>query len=44
MLKVFSEMSVNGIPYVREDDVVVGIGEVLDLELRLISSIKGLFF
>uniref|UniRef100_A0A9J2PDJ2 Trafficking protein particle complex subunit 11 domain-containing protein n=1 Tax=Ascaris lumbricoides TaxID=6252 RepID=A0A9J2PDJ2_ASCLU len=34
------EMSVNGIPYVREDDVVVGIGEVLDLELRLISSIK----
>ncbi|KHN73550.1 Trafficking protein particle complex subunit 9 [Toxocara canis] len=34
------EMSVNGIPYIREDDIVVGIGEIVELEIRLISSIK----
>lgn len=34
------EMSVNGTPYLSEDDVIVGIGEVLNLEVRLISSLK----
>ncbi|MFH4983476.1 hypothetical protein AB6A40_010185 [Gnathostoma spinigerum] len=35
------EVGVNGIPYVSEDEIPVGIGEIVDLNVRLISSMDG---
>lgn len=35
-------MSVNGVPYLSEDDILAGIGEIFDLEVKLISSVRGL--
>ncbi|VDK58085.1 unnamed protein product [Anisakis simplex] len=43
-MKLISEMSVDGIPCVREDDIAIGIGEILELQVKLICSIKGLPF
>lgn len=39
----FSETKVNGILCLNEEDIVVGIGEVIDLEIKLVCSANGEF-
>lgn len=36
-----SDVFVNGKPYVSQDDVSVGIGELVSIQVCLLSSIRG---
>lgn len=38
------EVNVNGIPYLSEDEVAVGIGEIIELSLRLVTPTNGIVF